>query len=160
MPLVTVKMADAKGDAAINKIENASYFTEGEYRLTNINDELAYTSPIEMDGFLKAGKAEYTPGYNLISAVSTDKGASTVKGKMMYAPSQYLEHDLERTIRKAYPNKIIHDSYLEPNERWKALLRSFSRTLFEIPQRSRGGRGGIGESGNGGHEILSKRKRT
>ena len=116
MPLVTVKMADAKGDAAINKIENASYFTEGEYRLTNINDELAYTSPIEMDGFLKAGKAEYTPGYNLISAVSTDKGASTVKGKMLYAPSQYLDHDLERTIRKAYPNKIIHDSYLEPNE--------------------------------------------
>lgn len=119
MPLVTVKMADAKGDAAINKIENASYFTEGEYRLTNINDELAYTSPIEMDGFLKAGKAEYTPGYNLISAVSTDKGASTVKGKMLYAPSQYLEHDLERTIRKAYPNKIIHDSYLEPNEEGK-----------------------------------------
>ncbi|MGE7758381.1 hypothetical protein [Peribacillus sp. NPDC097895] len=116
MPLVTVKMADAKGDAAINKIQNASYFTEGEYRLTNINGELAYTSPIEMDGFFKAGKAEYTPGYNLISAVSTDKGASSVQGKMLYAPSQYLDHDLERTIRKAYPNKIIHDSYLEPNE--------------------------------------------
>ncbi|WP_230162770.1 hypothetical protein [Peribacillus sp. Bi96] len=116
MPLVTVKMADAKGDAAINKIQNASYFTEGEYRLTNINSELAYTSPIEMDGFFKAGRAEYTPGYNLISAVSTDKGASTVQGKMLYAPSQYLDHDLERTIRKAYPKKIIHDSYLEPNE--------------------------------------------
>lgn len=56
MPLVTVKMADAKGDAAINKIANASYFTEGEYRLTNINGELTYTSPIEMDGFLKLGK--------------------------------------------------------------------------------------------------------
>lgn len=124
MPLVTVKMADAKGDAAINKIENASYFTEGEYRLTNINDELTYTSPIEMDGFLKAGKAEYTPGYNLISAVSTDKGASTVKGKMLYAPSQYLDHDLERTIRKAYPNKIIHDSYLEPNEDGKPFFEA------------------------------------
>ncbi|MFC9598887.1 hypothetical protein ACFY5J_18295 [Peribacillus butanolivorans] len=116
MPLVTVKMADAKGDAAINKIANASYFTEGEYRLTNINGELTYTSPIEMDGFFKAGKAEYTPGYNLISAISTDKGASTVKGKMLYAPSQYLDYDLERTIRKEYPKKIIHDSYLEPNE--------------------------------------------
>lgn len=56
MPLVTVKMADAKGDAAINKIENASYFTEGDYRLTNINGDLTYTSPIEMDGFLKQGK--------------------------------------------------------------------------------------------------------
>ena len=116
MPLVTVKMADAKGDAAINKLENASYFTEGDYRLTNINGELTYTSPIEMDGFLKAGKAEYTPGYNLISAVATDKGASTVKGKMYYAPSQYLDHDLERLIRKNYPNKVIFDAYLEPDE--------------------------------------------
>ncbi|MFJ7755820.1 hypothetical protein ACQKGI_21515 [Peribacillus muralis] len=119
MPLVTVKMADAKGDAAINKIENASYFTEGDYRLTNINGDLTYTSPIEMDGFFKAGKAEYTPGFNLVSAVSTDKGASTIKGKMLYAPSQYLEHDLERTVRRAYPDKIIYDSYLEPDEAGK-----------------------------------------
>lgn len=119
MPLVTEEMADAKGDAAINKIKNASYFTEGEYRLTNINGELTYTSPVEMDGFFKAGKAKYTPGYNLISAVSTDKGARTVKGKMLYAPSQYLDYDLERQIRKAYPTKIIYDSYLEPDEEGK-----------------------------------------
>ncbi|MGE7118948.1 hypothetical protein ACQKIC_01865 [Peribacillus sp. NPDC046944] len=119
MPLVTVKMADAKGDAAINKIQNASYFTEGEYRLTNINGELTYTSPIEMDGFLKAGKAEYTPGYNLISAIATDKGASTVKGKMLYAPSQYLDYDVDRQIRKSYPTKVIYDSYLEPDEEGK-----------------------------------------
>lgn len=122
MPIVTRSMASIKGDAVLansNSIGNPSYFNEGSYQLTKIGNELSYTSPIEMAGLWKAGKAGTTPGYTKLSATNPNGNAKLVKADMKYVPSNYFSANLKRNIRKDFPNKVIFGTYLEPDEKGK-----------------------------------------
>ncbi len=113
MPIVTKGMTSIKADGVISSLENASYFTEGNYHLNNVDGKLVYLGDVEFDNFFKANRVKSTPGVISVSATDPKDEAILIKQKQTYAPSNYFNKHLKRVVKNAYPNKIILGHHLE-----------------------------------------------
>ncbi|MGF7535091.1 DUF3981 domain-containing protein [Bacillus mexicanus] len=118
---VPPKTAKNKMKKVFGDIPKVSYYELGELTPQNINGELVYVAPIEISGYFKARKAEYSPGYVTMSGTDPDAEAKLhLKHKMKYIPSMYFGDNLDRVIRNAEPNLIFKgDEKLEVDDEGK-----------------------------------------
>jgi len=116
MITVNDSIAKNKGDNVVSNLKNPSYFNEGEFNLTNLNDEVVYTSPIEFDSFWKYAKAHYTPGYITIDAKNPTALGKLTTENFYYNNSSYFNKNMKRVVREAFPSKVIFGDYIDVDD--------------------------------------------
>ena len=118
LPLVLPENAIYKADKKGSSLDKPSYYEEGEVRLSNIGGELVHSIAIEFSSGIKAMKQKTSPGYYTISAtdVSADSIAEVHYADMNFSKSNVFGADLERHLRKTYPNDIFYDIVLEQDD--------------------------------------------
>jgi len=116
--IIPLSTAEFKGDNILGKIDNASLYTVGTYHKQKIGGQMYYVAPIEYNGYFSYKKAKHIDYYIKVSA-EKDVPAELVKSKIAYTPSSWSGSNMERMIRKQYPNIIILDASLEPDDNGK-----------------------------------------
>ncbi|MEG0980366.1 MAG: CvpA family protein [Erysipelotrichaceae bacterium] len=124
VPVIDKEVSQQLGDKKMGQVTalGSQYRVSDEYTLISIKDGLYRVSPLEYRDMFKwfQNKGKGIPGYVKINVtdpsdvelVELDKG-------MRYAPSSYLNQNLARHVRFAYPTEMITDYSFEVDDSGK-----------------------------------------
>ncbi|MBS7344776.1 MAG: hypothetical protein KIG60_03785 [Caryophanon sp.] len=114
---VPPQFAENKMKKAFSQVPNTSYYELGNLQIQKVNGDYVYVAPVEFSGFFKWWNGKTTPGYFMLSATDSSANPKFVKSEMTYVPSAYLNKDLARYMRLAYPTLIFNgEPQLEVDE--------------------------------------------
>lgn len=116
--IIPLSAAKFKGDKVLGQIDNASLYEIGEYHKQKIGDEMYYVAPVEYNGYFSYMKAKHIDYYIKVSA-EKDEPAELVKADIKYTPSAWFGGNLQRRVREKYPDIIILNASLEPDDNGK-----------------------------------------
>lgn len=116
--IIPLSAAKFKGDKVLGQIDNVSLYRIGEYHKQKIGNEMYYVAPIEYNGYFSFKKAKHIDYYIKVSA-EKDVPAELVKADIKYTPSAWFGDNLERKIRQKYPDIVILNASLEPDDSGK-----------------------------------------
>lgn len=120
MPTVPLETAINKGKGLLGGLQNASYYKLGSFSRQKISGQEYWVAPIEYKSFTRWTKADFVPGYIKISAELKDQeGKLEQNFQMKYVPSAYFGDNIERKVRKKYPDDIILGVNFEPDDNGK-----------------------------------------
>ncbi|WP_059104522.1 hypothetical protein [Shouchella shacheensis] len=106
-----------KSEIVFGNIDNYSFFELGESSIQKMDDELYWVSPIEYASVWRWLRADYAPGYIMVSAEDPNAEAQLMDDyEMNYVPSAYLGEHLERHVRKTYEDVILMGYSFEPDD--------------------------------------------
>ncbi len=106
-----------KSEIVFGNIENYSFYELGETSIQKINDELFWVSPIEYSSVWRWIRADYAPGYVMVSAENPNAEAQLVDDyEMTYVPSAFLGENLDRHVRSEYGDIILMGYSFEPDD--------------------------------------------
>jgi hypothetical protein len=129
IPTVLEKNAESRALQTMNQVPNFYWYTLGKGSTSSVNGKLVWVFPLEYrETFIDftrfiigIGKvAGSIPGYITVSA--TDENAQAqlnLHHEMIYMPSGTGKYSLERHVRNQYPDIIIEESSLEPDDSGK-----------------------------------------
>ncbi|MEG0694692.1 MAG: CvpA family protein [Erysipelotrichaceae bacterium] len=124
VPVIDKEVSQQLGDKKMGQVTalGSQYRVSDEYTLISIKDGLYRVSPLEYRDMFKwfQNKGKGIPGYVKINVtdpsdvelVELDKG-------MRYAPSSYLNQNLARHVRFAYPTEMLTDYSFEVDDSGK-----------------------------------------
>ena len=108
------------GNRKLGSLNNlvSQYNVSNDYTQISYDNSPAKVSALEYAGFFKymKNKKSGIPGYVLVSPVDMPAEYVTLNENMKYVPSAYFSHNLMRTIRFAYPTKMIYNAHFEIDE--------------------------------------------
>ena len=108
------------GNRKLGSLNNlvSQYNVSNDYTQISYDNSPAKVSALEYAGFFKymKNKKSGIPGYVLVSPVDMSAEYVTLNENMKYLPSAYFSHNLMRTIRFAYPTKMIYNAHFEIDE--------------------------------------------
>lgn len=108
------------GNRKLGSLNNlvSQYNVSNDYTQISYDNSPAKVSALEYAGFFKymKNKKSGIPGYVLVSPVDMSAEYVTLNENMKYVPSAYFSHNLMRTIRFAYPTKMIYNAHFEIDE--------------------------------------------
>ncbi|CAM3844628.1 hypothetical protein [Mesobacillus zeae] len=114
---VPPQFARNKMKKAFGQVPNTSYYELGSLQIQKVKGDYVYVAPVEFSGFFKWMKGNETPGYFMLSATDSSANPKFSKTKMTYTPSSFFNKNIERHIRKNYPEAIFNgDTQLEIDE--------------------------------------------
>lgn len=106
-----------KSEIVFGNIQNYSFYELGETSIQKINDELFWVSPIEYSSVWRWLRADYAPGYVMVSAENPNADAQLVDDyEMTYVPSAFLGENLDRHVRSKYGDIILMGYSFEPDD--------------------------------------------
>ena len=111
--------AERLGNRAIGNIENASWYeVNNEFNLITYQGVKYRVSPLEYGDLFKYFKASNVgiPGYVLVNDDTMEPTFVPTANPIMYSPSAYFGHNLQRHLRMQYPGYTFTKSMYEPNE--------------------------------------------
>ena len=108
------------GNRKLGSLNNlvSQYNVSNDYTQISYDNSPAKVSALEYAGFFNymKNKKSGIPGYVLVSPVDMSAEYVTLNENMKYVPSAYFSHNLMRTIRFAYPTKMIYNAHFEIDE--------------------------------------------
>lgn len=119
IPYVDLETARKLGDRTIGKLSHSSWYeVDDEYNLICYKGEYYRLSPLGYAGFFEFNKAEKDgiPGYVLVNAKTQEANFIQVDGGYFYSPTACWGKNLNRHLRKQFPNYIFGNSYFEIDE--------------------------------------------
>ena len=117
--VVDLETARVLGSRALGELKNSTWYEiDGEYNLITYQGRQYRISPLKYGGYSKSKKAGSIPGYILVDAVNQKaKYVELDENKsIIYSPSAYWSKDLQRHLRKEYPNSMFGNSYFEVDD--------------------------------------------
>lgn len=108
------------GNRKLGSLNNlvSQYNVSNDYTQISYDNTPAKVAALEYAGFFKymKNKKSGIPGYVLVSPVDMSAEYVPLNENMKYVPSAYFSHNLMRTIRFAYPTKMIYNAHFEIDE--------------------------------------------
>ena len=116
--LMDTASAEKLGDRKIGSLSDVvSQFNVGEYMQIDYQNSPIKVAPLQYDGFFKwFGTMKWNSGYVKVNPVTMDAEYVAMTNKMKYVPSAYLNENLERHIRFAYPTTMFTNLHFEIDE--------------------------------------------
>ena len=137
--VVDQKTAEKLGDRQLAFVGNSTFYdVDNEYNLMQVNGTYYRISPINYGGFFKSNKAGSIPAYIQVEATTAGDAQSAkaieLDTPMVYSPSAYWSHDLERHLHATYPTYIFGESFFEVDDErvpyWITPVKTPSIGLF------------------------------
>lgn len=124
IPVIDKNVAQQLGDKKMGQITalGSQYRVSDEYTLISIKDGLYRVSPLEYRDMFKwfQNKDKGVPGYIKINVSDpSDVELVELDEGMRYAPSAYLNQNMERHVRFSYPMDMITDYSFEVDDNGK-----------------------------------------
>lgn len=118
IPLIDYDVAKQLGDKKMGQVTalGSQYLVSDQYTLISMNDGLYRVSPLEYRDMYKwfQNNSKGIPGYIKVNVTDpSDVELVELEKGMKYAPSAYLNQNLERHVRFAYPTDLITDYSFE-----------------------------------------------
>ncbi|GAF17066.1 LOW QUALITY PROTEIN: hypothetical protein JCM19046_1545 [Bacillus sp. JCM 19046] len=114
---VPYSYARYKSEIVFGNIDNYSFYELGETSIQKINDELFWVSPIEYSSIWRWIRADFAPGYVMVSAEDPNAEAMLVdEYEMTYVPSAFFGDNLDRHVRSEYGDVILIGHSFEPDD--------------------------------------------
>lgn len=105
---VPPQFVENKMKKAFGQVPNTSFYELGDLQIQKVNGVYVYIAPVEFSGFFKWFNGKTTPGYFTMSATDSSDNPKFIQSEMRYVPSAFLQKNLERHIRLAYPTLIFY----------------------------------------------------
>lgn len=128
---VPPQFVENKMKKAFGQVPNTSFYELGNLQIQKVNGDYVYIAPVEFSGFFKWFNGKTTPGYFTMSATDSSENPKFIASEMRYVPSAFLQKNLERHMRFAYPTLIFYgDPQLEIDDDGKAYyIRSYGEFI-------------------------------
>lgn len=128
---VPPQFVENKMKKAFGQVPNTSFYELGNLQIQKVNGDYVYIAPVEFSGFFKWFNGKTTPGYFTMSATDSSENPKFIASEMRYVPSAFLQKNLERHMRFAYPTLIFYgDPQLEIADDGKAYyIRSYGEFI-------------------------------
>ena len=118
--LMDTNSARMLGDRKLGALAGvvSQYVVSDDYTQINYKGKPIKITHLEYDGFFKwlNNKSEGIPGYIMVDTVGNSAEYYELEDGMIYAPSGYFSHDLDRKLRFEYPTKIFQNISFEADE--------------------------------------------